>query len=240
MRAGVGNECGMRRSVGGVLAGVLVLVLVGCGGSPAATSTSSSASTSSSTSASADTSSTTDTGSMISDVESTDQMWKDKVAGAEMYVFPYEDMVVTAFDSQSVQLPWNEPLEQGKFYKVIADVEYLNGGIAGYVNYPEIKSVSSVKEVSPFDMGLPSIKDGRYGLRLIGDYADGDIFFNEVRIMAVWKDGSWIWSYDDTIELEDGTAVCVRKGVTDEQVHAGIDDGVLSCADYFVLPAQEA
>lgn len=236
MRAGVANEFGMRRSVGAVLAGVLALVLVGCGGSPAASSASSAASTS----ASADTSSTTDTVSMISDVEATDQMWKDKVADAEMYVFPYEDMVVTAFDSQSVQLPWNDPLEQGKFYKVIADVEYLNGGIAGYVNYPEIKSVSSVKEVSPFDMGLPSIKDGRYGLRLIGDYADGDVFFNEVRTMAVWKDGSWIWSYDDTIELEDGTAVCVRKGVTDEQVRAGIDGGVLSCEDYFVLPAQEA
>ena len=42
-------------------------------------------------------------------------------------------------------------------------------------------------------MGLPSVADQTYGLMLIGDYADGDVLFNERGIMAVWKDGGWLY-----------------------------------------------
>jgi hypothetical protein len=60
-------------------------------------------------------------------------------------------------------------MKDGGFYKLTADVKYLNGGVAGYVNYPDIKNVSNCEEISPLDLHLPSITEKRYGLCLIGD-----------------------------------------------------------------------
>lgn len=166
----------------------------------------------------------------------TDQMFTEEVYGAELYVFQIDGETVTVDGCYSVGVYTEKELVDGRFYKIVADVTYLNGGIAGYVNYPEIQQVTSCKEVSPYDIGLPSTEDAVYGLTLIGDYADGDILFNEWHTMAVWKDGKWVWHYDDEIELDDGRYVGVREGVTEEDVLAGIDNGVLSCKDYFVAP----
>lgn len=165
-----------------------------------------------------------------------DEMFNDPVQNAEFYVFQYGDKTITVNNPNSVDVYGDEPLEDGKFYKVVADVTYLNGGVAGYVNYPEVESVSSCEEVSPFDIGLPSIEDGYYGLTLIGDYADGDLFFYEMGIRALWKEGNWLYSYDDVIELDDGASVCCLSGVSQEEIRAGMENGVLSCEDYFVLP----
>ena len=172
----------------------------------------------------------------IEDGGATDQMWSDTVAGAELYIFPYEDQLITVRDPESIDMPLTEALEDGKFYKVVADVTYLNGGIAGYVNYPQIEHVESCEEVSPDAMDLPSIEEGPYGLSRIGDYADGDLFFYELGIKAVWKDGAWVWSYDDVVTLSDSVVVCRRLGVSEEEIRAGMADGTLSCEDYFVLP----
>ena len=42
------------------------------------------------------------------DDTSTDQMWNDRVSGATLYVFPYEDKVITVEHPQTVQFPWYE------------------------------------------------------------------------------------------------------------------------------------
>ena len=173
----------------------------------------------------------------IEDGGATDQMWSDTVAGAELYVFPYEEKLITVQDPVSIPMPLTEALEDGKFYRVIADVTYLNGGIAGYVNYPQVEHVESCTEVSPDSLDLPSLEEGPYGLRRIGDYADGDLFFYELGIKAVWKDGAWVWSYDDVVTLSDGVVACRRSGVSEEEIQAGVSEGTLSCEDYFVLPA---
>ena len=170
----------------------------------------------------------------------TDEMFNEDVIDAELYVFQIDGAVRTADTCDTVGVSSGGELRDGGFYKVVADVTLLNGGIAGYVNYPDIKQVKSCTEVSPYEIGLPSIEETPYGLVLIGDYADGDVFLNTFGIMGVWKDGSWVYRYDDVIELPDGRRACVRDGVGEADVLAGIDNAVLSCGDYFVMPPQGA
>ena len=158
--------------------------------------------------------------------------------GATFYAFQIDGVTRNIPDCNSINL-YGEALKDGRFYKVVADVRYLNGGIAGYVNYPEIKDVISCEETSPYKIGLPSIEDTIYGVTLIGKYADGDILFNEWGNTAVWKNGKWIWRYDKDIELDDGTCASICNGVTEADVQAGIEKGILSCKDYFVFPAKK-
>ena len=165
----------------------------------------------------------------------TDEMFERDENDAELTVFQLDDttyMVKTCDRLDSVGLP----LEDGHFYQLVADVTYLNGGVAGYVDYPQIKDVVGCTEISPEDLHLPSITETVYGLVAIGDYADGDILLNSMGHGAVWKDGSWVYRYDDSKELSDGTSVLVRDGVEEDDIRAGIQNGVLSCEDYFVLP----
>lgn len=169
---------------------------------------------------------------------STDQMFRDQVSDAELYVLQDEGVTLTADHLYAVDVMADEPLRDGCFYRVVADVTYVNGGVAGYVDYPEVGRVRSCEEVSPFDMGLPSLGEARYGLTLIGDYADGDVLCNEVGLDAVWKGGAWVWHYDRDLKLDDGREALVRDGVTQDDVQAGMESGVLSCEDYFVMPAE--
>ncbi len=197
---------GRLAAVAGVLA--LVLGFLGCAGRPTSTS---------------------------GGPGTTDELFKDQVSDAKFYVFQIGDLTLTADNYYDVDVSNGEPLRDGSFYQVVADVTYLNGGVAGYVDFPQVRQVKSCTEVSPFDMGLPSLKDKTYGLTLIGDYADGDVLFYERSMMAVWKDGSWLHRFDHTIELSDGTVAGVREGVTEADVQAGVQSGVLSCEDYFAL-----
>lgn len=169
--------------------------------------------------------------------DTTDQMWSDDVSDAQIDVFQIDGRTYT-LDSQDVGGSYyGAELRDGGFYRLVADVTYLNGGVAGYVDYPEIHEVTSVTEISPLDLDLPSIEDRAMGLVLVGDYAEGDLLLNDYNHHAVWKDGAWIWRYDKQIKLEDGRQVLVRTGVTDEDVRAGVDEGTLANEDYFVLPA---
>lgn len=167
----------------------------------------------------------------------TDEMFNKRADGAELYVFQFDGRTKTVKDFYEVSAASAEPLRDGGFYRLVADVNYLNGGVAGYVDYPEIRSVRSCTEVSPLDIGLPTISEQPYGLTLIGDYADGDVLLNSQTTMAVWKDGDWAYVYDKTIKLPDGRTAGVRKGVTEADVQAGIENGVLSCPEYFVVPS---
>lgn len=170
----------------------------------------------------------------------TDEMWGNEVEDAEIYAFMYEGQVYTADTIDKIN-PYDATaiMKDGGFYKLTADVKYLNGGVAGYVNYPDIKSVSNCEEISPLDLHLPSITEKRYGLCLIGDYADGDIYLNEYGKIGIWKDGSWIYRYDKSYEGEGGTFICSKSDVSKEAVQEGIDNGVLCCEEYFVVPPQD-
>ena len=62
-------------------------------------------------------------------------------------------MIDSAYE---IQL-YGEDLTDGCFYELTADITYLNGGVAGYVDFPQIDRVISCKEISPFDLNLPDI-----------------------------------------------------------------------------------
>lgn len=165
-----------------------------------------------------------------------DELFKDTVTDDLFYVFQYGDTTFTVADPVPVNIAGVMPLEDGKFYRVVADVTYLNGGVAGYVNFPQVDRVSSCEEVSPFSIGLRSIEDRFYGVTLVGDYADGDVFALESGVMALWKDGNWVYRYDKMDMLDDGTYVCYRSGIAKDDIIAGRDSGTIACEDYFVLP----
>lgn len=170
----------------------------------------------------------------------TDEMWEDEVTGDTICVFVMDGETYTA-DSNlyEVDVYGAQPLEDGSFYELTADVTYLNGGVAGYVDFPEIGQIHSCEEISPLDLGLPDITENRYGLLLIGDYAEGDVFLGRNRLGAVWKDGEWIWSYENMVNGEDGTLTWYRDGISEAEIRAGVDSGVLACEDYFVMPPEE-
>ena len=175
---------------------------------------------------------------VIIDEDATDQMYSEDVYGAEFFVFQIDGETYTVDDCYPVGLMQGNSLVDGRFYKVVADVTYLNGGLAGYVNFPEVRDVRSCKKVPAKALDLPSIEETPYGLVRIGDYAKGDILCNERNIKAVWIKGKWKWRYEDDAQLEDGTNVLLREGVDTATAQAGADAGVLACEDYFILPAQ--
>ena len=107
------------------------------------------------------------------------------------------------------------------------------------MNYPEIHELKECTEISPFDLDLPSVMEQKYGLCLIGDYADGDLILNDYYHMAVWKDGAWIYRYDRSMKLEDGTLVCCGNDVTEAEVMEGIQKGINSCERYFAYPGNQ-
>lgn len=158
----------------------------------------------------------------------------------EILAFQFDGRPMTLDYFYDLDGYYGEDLRDGGFYKIVADVELLNGGVAGYVDYPEIKAVTSVEEVSPLDLGLPSIDESTYGLALIGDYADGDVLLNIYQAIAVWKDGEWAWRYDKQVKLADGRSAFVAKGVTEEDAQQGAESGVLANEDYFILPSSAA
>ena len=167
----------------------------------------------------------------------TDEMFNRKVEDAKITVFMFEGRVYTTDTIDEINPYYAiEHMTDGGFYKLTADVTYLNGGVAGYVNYPDIKSVSNCEEISPFDLHLPGITEKRYGLCLIGDYADGDIYLNEYGKIGVWKEGSWIYRYDKSYNGEGGTLICCRSDVSEDTIKEGISGGILCCEEYFVVP----
>ena len=169
------------------------------------------------------------------DDDSTDQIFYDTVKGDTIYIFQMDGASYIIDPSYEIWLT-DDRLEDGHFYALTADITYVNGGYAGYYNFPEFDEYD-LREVSPYDLGFPDVREKRYGLTLIGDYGEGDIFLHEYRKMALWKDGNWIWHYDRSMDREDGSMVCYREDVTIEEIEEGIEKGILSCEEYFVQPA---
>ena len=78
-----------------------------------------------------------------------DEMWSEFRNSEVLEVVKKSGRVYTT--DTGYELPslsgYNE-LEEGKVYKLIADVTLLNGGVAGYVDYPQIERVISIEEIS--------------------------------------------------------------------------------------------
>ena len=172
-----------------------------------------------------------------SDEYSTDQMWSDVSMDETLLAFAYEDSLYTPDYMYELKIYEPEPRDGG-FYRLTADVKYINGGVAGYYNYPEIIKLHKMEEISPYEFGLPGLEEYSYGLLLIGDYADGDILLNTNIHRAVWKDGEWIWKYKRQVTLDDGRKALTAEDTTKEEAAAGAEAGILSCAEYFILPAE--
>ncbi len=175
----------------------------------------------------------------IRDETSSDMMYSEDVSDAEIDVYVLDGTAFTVDYSYEINTEGTQ-LREGGFYRITADVTYLNGGVAGYVDYPQVSDIHSAEEISPLTLNLPSIHKTIYGLTLIGDYADADVFLNEYNRIAVWKDGEWIFRYDKTMKEEDGTVICFQSDVTEEEINAGREEGIILCESYFVLPVPDA
>lgn len=168
---------------------------------------------------------------------STDQLYREYQDNMELTLFCYDNELYTVDYMYRVNA-YEPGMRDGGFYQVNAEGNVLNGGVAGYVDYPEIESVHSVEEISPLALDLPSIRKDAYGLYLIKDYADGDVLLDIYGKMAVWKDGEWVYRYDREIRLDDDRTALAAKDTTKEEILSGMENGILSCREYFVMPEE--
>lgn len=77
-----------------------------------------------------------------------DEMWSESKTGEVLEVYVEDGRVYTAeYKYEIPELQGYDELEEGKHYKLTADVTYLNGGVAGYVDYPQIDRVISIEEI---------------------------------------------------------------------------------------------
>ena len=77
-----------------------------------------------------------------------DEMFDETVDGAEIDVYVKDGRVFTTeYGYELSWFPGRDDMEEGHFYRLTADVKFLNGGVAGYVDYPQIKEVISIEEI---------------------------------------------------------------------------------------------
>ncbi|MBR3224818.1 MAG: hypothetical protein IKF78_05810 [Atopobiaceae bacterium] len=171
------------------------------------------------------------------DDNTTDQMYNKSAAGETLDVVVFEGRPVilsSGYELDGV----GEDVKEGHFYRVVADVEYLNGGIAGYVNYPDVKDIHSVKEVSIDDLQIPSIEESRSGFVRLNGYGGADYLFVGYGKSGVYKDGAWLYSYKSSKKLDDGSIVLCKNDLDEQKAKEGIANGVYCCEDYFLMPKE--
>ena len=171
------------------------------------------------------------------DADATDQMFTEPAAGEVFDVVVFGDKAVRVSNGETIGV-YDPTMQDGHFYRVTADVVYLNGGIAGYYNYPDIQDVTSVREVKADELDIPSLEQQRFGFVRIGDYADGDYLYTSYKDAAVLKDGKWVYTYTKEYDRPDGSNVRCVADIDKERVEDGIASGVVCCEDYFLIPAR--
>lgn len=78
----------------------------------------------------------------------TDELFAESRSDVEIEVFKQEGRVYTVDSEYEIpELSGNPDLVDGKHYKLTADVTFLNGGVAGYVDYPQIDRIISIEEI---------------------------------------------------------------------------------------------
>ncbi|MBR1828005.1 MAG: hypothetical protein IJ781_00645 [Atopobiaceae bacterium] len=170
--------------------------------------------------------------------DTTDDMWSTFVSDVELDIVMYGDKAILVPSGEPLESYLDQDLADAHFYRVVADVDYLSGGVAGYTNYPDVKSVKSITEESPDDLAIPSISEKKYGFIKLDGYENADYLLREYGNIAVLTGSSWTYRYDESLERDDGSTVCYSKGVNEAQIEAGIADGVTCCEDYLLIPAQ--
>ncbi|MDO4796808.1 MAG: hypothetical protein Q4A01_02180 [Coriobacteriales bacterium] len=166
----------------------------------------------------------------------TDQMFTDSASGEIFDVVMLGDEAIRVTNGEQLDMVTTPDMQDGHFYRVVADVEYLSGGVAGYDRYPDIQDVVSVTEVSPNEVDVPTFDERRFGFVKIGDYADGDYLYTSYYDAAVLKDGKWVYTYTKEYDRPDGSNVRHVADVSKEKIEEGIDGGVVCCEDYFLIP----
>ena len=169
--------------------------------------------------------------------DATDQMYNKSVTGEPLDVVVFEGSPIILSSGYELK-GLGEDVKEGHFYRVVADVEYLNGGIAGYVNYPDVKDIHSVKEVSIDDLQIPSIEESRSGFVRLNGYGGADYLFVGYGKSGVYKDGAWLYGYKSSKKLDDGSVVLCKAGLDEQKAKEGIANGVYCCEDYFLMPKE--
>lgn len=79
----------------------------------------------------------------------TDELFKEPKSGVEIEIYREDNHVYTAAEGYDItQYVNNDEIIDGKHYILTADVTFLNGGVAGYVDYPQIDRVISIEEIN--------------------------------------------------------------------------------------------
>ena len=79
--------------------------------------------------------------------ETTDELFSNTRRNVELEIFKEDGRVYTVEGHYEIsELAGYNELKDGRFYTLTADITYLNGGVAGYVDYPQIDRVISIEE----------------------------------------------------------------------------------------------
>lgn len=165
-----------------------------------------------------------------------DQMFQTEENKVTLYAFRYGDKCIETEHCYEIDVPLDMMPVDGAFYEIVADVTFLDGGIAGFIHMPEIRKIRSCKEISVEELSFSSIESESYGLLELGDYCDGELLLCGQGIKAVYDNGKWIYSYSNYMYIDTNQAVYYNGVITEEQIKAGMENGVICCEDYFVMP----
>ena len=166
-----------------------------------------------------------------------DELYTTRDKNATFYAFRFGDKFFETNNFYDIEINTDEEIADGGFVKITADVDFLDGGIAGYLHMPQIRKLKKIEKVSVDDFSFPSVREKAFGIMKIGDYSDGDYFFTARGHAGVYKDGKWLYKYSyNKILSRDDCRIFYREGVAEESIDQGIKNDILCCADYFVLP----
>lgn len=168
---------------------------------------------------------------------SPDAMSSSKAKKQTLILVKFGDVYIDPDSDYTVTFEPEESIPDGTFLELTAKVEYLFGGIAGYMGCPSLSKVYSYRTVSADELSFPSIYGPKHNcLMEIGDYAGGDYLLRSRGYFGVYKDGKWLYKYDTCMPWNGAYEVLCREGVTEETIKTGIEKGILCCEDYFVRP----
>lgn len=126
---------------------------------------------------------------------STDEMFSDSKSDAEIEVYIKGGRAYTVgMDYEIPELNGYDNLEEGRHYLLTADVTYLNGGVAGYVDYPQVERIISIEEIPTeetadqtwqaqeelMQMAPEDIKSIRYSTATEDGYREGETTDQEI------------------------------------------------------------
>lgn len=168
-----------------------------------------------------------------------DAMYETKENKVTIYAFRFGEKCIETEHFYCIDMPLDKMTKDGAFYKIIADVTYLDGGVAGFMHYPDIRKVRECEEISSDELSFPSIEEEQFGLLTLGEYADADYLLKARGFAAVYKNGEWIYTYSTGMYIDNYQYVSCNEGVTAEEIYEGIEQGVLCCEAYFVMPSEE-